>query len=96
MNRAIQKIISWVKKEVVLFAAIVLAVFSVFLQPLDKEYWNYIDWNTLILLFCLMAVMAGFQKLGVFQKTGNRLLSAVHNTRQLMVILVFLPFFSAC
>ena len=93
MNNITQKLIAWMKKEVVLSAALVLAAASMFLQPPDREYGGYIDWNTLILLFCLMAVMAGFQKLGIFQRVGNRLLSSIHNTRQLMGVLVFLPFF---
>lgn len=46
-----------------------------------------------MLLFCLMAAMAGFQRLGVFQRIGDALLAAVTNTRSLLLILCFLPFF---
>lgn len=81
------------KKEAVLCIAIGLAVLSVFWQPVDKNYFGYIDWNTLMLLFCLMAAMAGFQRLGIFQKIGDFLLEAVKNTRSLLLILCFLPFF---
>ncbi len=81
------------KKEAVLCIAIGLAVLSVFWQPVDKNYFGYIDWNTLMLLFCLMAAMAGFQWLGIFQKIGDFLLGAVKNTRSLLLILCFLPFF---
>lgn len=40
-----------------------------------------------------MAVMAGFQKLGIFKAVGRRLLSKTRDTRQLLLVLVFLPFF---
>ena len=45
-----------------------------------------------ILLFALMAVMAGLQQLGLFSKIGNILLSKISTTRQMMLILIFLPF----
>lgn len=86
----IQKLI---QQETVLCAAFVLAVISSLIVPPDKTYLTYIDWNTLLLLFGLMAVMAGFQKLGVFKEIGIKLLSRTRTTRQLMIVLVFLPFF---
>ena len=86
----IQKII---QQETVLCAAFVLAVISSLIVPPDKTYLTYIDWNTLLLLFGLMAVMAGFQKLGIFKEIGIKLLSRTRTTRQLMIVLVFLPFF---
>ena len=86
----IQKLI---QQETVLCAAFVLAVISSLIVPPDKTYLTYIDWNTLLLLFGLMAVMAGFQKLGIFKEIGIKLLSRTRTTRQLMIVLVFLPFF---
>lgn len=82
-----------IQQETVLCAAFVLAVISSLIVPPDKTYLTYIDWNTLLLLFGLMAVMAGFQKLGVFKETGKKLLSRTRTTRQLIIVLVFLPFF---
>lgn len=93
MSGKIQKIKEFAKKEIVLTVAVVLAMVSVFFVHPDKEYMGYIDWDTLILLFCLMAVMAGFQKMGVFQKIGTALIDKVNTSRQLVGILVFLPFF---
>ncbi|MDE5967173.1 MAG: anion permease [Lachnospiraceae bacterium] len=87
------KIISFVKKETILCISLLLAVISAFFVHPDNEYMNYVDWHTLMLLFSLMAVMAGLQRLGVFRKIGIMLLSHTKNTRQLALILVFLPFF---
>ena len=85
----------WMKKEMVLVAAWVLAVCTAFFIPPDLAYLNYIDYHTLGLLLCLMAVMAGLQGLGIFQKLGESLLKRVKTTRQLEGILVFLCFFSS-
>lgn len=87
------KMISFVKKETILCISLLLAVISAFFVHPDNKYMNYVDWHTLMLLFSLMAVMAGLQQLGVFRKIGIMLLSYTKNTRQLALILVFLPFF---
>ena len=86
-------ILKFLKKEIVLTISFILAVISSFIIRPDKHYHSYIDWDTLLLLFSLMAVMAGFQKLGVFRKIGSCLLSKTRHARQLAMVLVFLPFF---
>ena len=88
-------IIKFVKNETVLVIAWVLAIASMFIIPPDGEYASYIDMYTLILLFCLMLVMAGFREQGIFINAGNKLLSGVHTSKQLEAVLVFLPFFSS-
>ncbi len=88
-----KKLCAFIKKETVLTVAIVLAVISAVLVVPDKEYAGYIDFRTLSVLFCLMAVMAGLQKLGVFRKVAGMLLRHTHNTVQLVEVLVLLCFF---
>ena len=62
-----EKIIHFIKQETVLCAAFALAVISMLLVHPDGEYAGYVDFRTLAILFCLMSVMAGLQKSGVFQ-----------------------------
>lgn len=83
---------AFAKREVVLSAAIVLAIASSFFVPPNPAYLSYIDWDTLALLFSLMAVMKGFQKEGLFQFVGSALLKRIHATRAMLAVLVFLPF----
>ena len=90
-----KNILSFLKNETVLAAAWVLALVTMFLVPPDGGYLNYIDWNTLMLLFSLMAVMAGLQRLGLFRRLGEALLARTATTRQLEGALVFLPFFTS-
>ena len=87
------KIIEFVKKETVLTAAMVLAVLSAVMIPPDTEYIGYIDFRTLAILFCLMTVMAGLQKLGIFRRVARILLQHTHNVIALTEILVLLCFF---
>lgn len=88
-----RKICSWIKSETVLVAAWLLALVSMVFVPPDEGYWEYIDVHTLLLLFSLMAVMAGFQQLGVFRRLGEVLLVRISSARQLEGVLIFLPFF---
>ena len=88
-----KKIMTFIKKETVLTVAFLLAVVSSFVIIPDREYIDYIDWNTLLLLYSLMAIMAGLQQLGVFRRIGSNLISKINSTRQMLLILTFLPFF---
>ena len=93
MNKIGKSIINFIKKETVFVISMLLACISMLFVHPDKKYISYIDWHTLMLLFCLMGVMAGFKHLGLFEKVGASLLSRVQNTRQLYFVLIFLPFF---
>lgn len=87
------KIIGFIKKEVVLVVATVLAIVSAFVVPPSAEYMNYIDWHVLELLLCLMAVMAGLQRCGLFDRLGEALLKKTTKVWQLCLVLVMLCFF---
>ncbi|MBR2912304.1 MAG: citrate transporter, partial [Oscillospiraceae bacterium] len=83
------------KQETVLCIACILAVISAFIVPPDAQYLSYIDFRTLGILFCLMAVMAGLQGIGVFEMLAQRMLLKVRNMRQLVPILTMLCFISS-
>ena len=89
------KVFSFLKNEIVLSVAVILAVVSSFFVKPDAAYIEYIDFRTLALLFCLMAVMAGLQKTGVFDLMAGSMLKRVHGEKGLTFILVMLCFFSA-
>lgn len=83
------------KKDVVLTIAILLALLSsLFVHP-DKQYINYIDYRTLILLFCLMSVMAGLRKIKLFDRVAATLVSRCTNEGQLIILLVVVVFFTS-
>ncbi len=91
----IKSILAYFRREVVLTVAWVLAVVTMFFISPDKQYMEYIDLHTLGLLFALMAVMAGLQRLGLFRTMGEAMLRHTHTTRQLEAVLIFLPFFTS-
>lgn len=90
--KVIHYISNFIKKETVLFAALVLAAVSCFFVPPDSHYIGYIDFRTLAILFCLMAVMAGLRKIGVFDTLARRLLERVKSFKAVVFILWVLCF----
>lgn len=87
-----QGIIAFIKKESVLTFASFLAILSCFLIPPDRQYVDYIDLRTLILLFCLMAVTAGLREIGFFRWTAGKFLNRIHTERGLTIFLIGLCF----
>lgn len=61
----------------------------------DKQYLNYIDFRTLAILLSLMAIMNGFQKIGVFDFAARVLIKRAGNVTALVLLLVLLCFFSS-
>lgn len=88
-----ERVVEFVKKEVVLVVATVLAIVSAFVVPPSMAYMEYIDWHVLELLLCLMTVMAGLQRCGLFDALGEALLKRTNKVWQLCLVLVMLCFF---
>lgn len=91
----IKNIFAYFRREIVLTVAWILAIVSMFFVLPDRQYIEYIDLHTLGLLFALMAVMAGLQRLGLFRTMGEAMLRRTRTTRQLEAVLIFLPFFTS-
>ena len=87
------KIINFIKKEVVLSVAIVLTIVTCFFVPIDKEYLSYFDYNTLICLFCMLAVVAGLKSTNIFELVSRKMINLFHTRRGVIYSLVFGTFF---
>lgn len=94
-NKAMENIKKFIKNEPVLIISFFLAIASAFAVKPSAEYLGYIDFRTLALLFCLMAVMAGLGRLGVFRLFAEKLLKGVGSVKTLTLVFGLLCFFSA-
>lgn len=88
-----KQVITFFKSQTVLSIASLLAMLSAFVVKPDRNYLGYVDLRTLAILFSLMAVVAGFQNLGIFHEFAGFLLSKVNKLYQVMLVLVLLCFF---
>lgn len=91
----LQRVQNFMKKEVVLTISAVCAILSMFFAPPSPAYLGYIDGKVLVLLFSLMAVIAGLQECDLFAAMAQQLLKGRKQLRFICLVLVLLPFFTA-
>ena len=91
----LEKVRAFVSKEAVLVVAVLAAAVSCALVPFDEGYASYVDWRTLTLLFCLMAVVTGLRFMGVMRLLGSWAVSRASSMRTLAFALVALTFVSS-
>lgn len=84
-----------IKNEAVFFISAAAATASAFFVPSSEKYAGYIDFSMIILLFCLMAVVSGFKRIGLFSYFSRRLLLKFRSGRAVTLLLTGLCFFSA-
>lgn len=90
-----RRIIRFLRSETILVISTLLALISCFIVPPDGEYGGYVHVSTISQLICLMLVVVGFQRIGVFRIIGTKLLHRVHTARGLVLTLIALNFVSA-
>lgn len=88
----LMKIKTWIKKEIVLVVAVVLAVSSCFWEA---PKWSYIDFKVLLLLFNLMVVIAAFKEQLLLDYLAVNLLRHCQNSKQTGLVLVGITFVAA-
>lgn len=84
---------AFVKQNIVLAVAAVLALLSAFFVPPDRQYLEYMNFHVLTILFVLMAAVAGFSSEGLFVALSSALTHWTRNFRRLALGLVLLCFF---
>jgi Na+/H+ antiporter NhaD/arsenite permease-like protein len=89
------KISQFFKAETVLCVSGAAAFLTMLIVHPSKAYLSYLDFRVLALLFCLMAVVAGFNETGIFLTLSEKLLKKVVGIRTLSLALVILCFFAS-
>jgi len=95
MAKLIDRTLNFIKNETVLSISLILAIISCFFVKPNINYYNYINWDTIILLLLIMIIVEFLKNLTVFEILVRKLLTKIGNTRGLVSILVFICFFSS-
>ena len=95
MNNLKDGFLNFFKKETIFSISLILAIVSCFFVLPNRDYLNYINWETIILLFAIMLIVEILKNLSVFEILVRKLLDKVKNTRGLVLFLVFTCFFSS-
>ena len=95
MNNLTDGFLNFFKNETIFCISLILAIVSCFFVLPSIDYLNYINWETIILLFVIMVFVEILKNLSVFEIFVRKLLNKVKNTRGLVLFLVFTCFFSS-
>lgn len=95
MGKFSEKLSDFAKNEIIFVISLILAIISCFFVKPSFNYLNYINWDTIILLFVIMLIVEVLKNLSIFELLVRRLLIKIRNTRQLVLLLVFIVFLSS-
>lgn len=95
MTKTAATITAFLKSQIVLTVSATAALVSMCFVPPDRAYPDYLNISVLILLFCLMAVIAGLRSIGLFERMTALLLRRAGTVRGLGLILANLCFFTS-
>ena len=90
-----QRVLTFLRSETILIVATLLAIISCFIVSPDGQYGGYVHVSTISQLVCLMLVVVGFQRIGVFRIIGSSLLHRVHTARGVVLTFIALTVISA-
>ena len=90
-----KKILHYFKHEVVLTVALIAALASFLLVPPGAHTLAGIDTTTLLMLFSLMTIVAGFRHMGAFDKLAGAVTGKIHSLRGLAMVLTAANFLLA-
>ncbi len=89
----------WIKAEILFCVTFSLAVATTIVFSFDTKKLigavSFIDFRLLSLMLCLMLIMQGFIKIGVFNVLSQKILSKIQTTRLLSITLILICFFTA-
>ena len=86
------QIVSFIKKNTVMFVALFAAVVtSIFIKP-DAAYIGYFDFKTLTCLFCVLAVVCALKEISFFYILAHKIVERFRTARLCVLVLVYITF----
>lgn len=91
-STAAEKIISFIKSNVVLFVAFLAAVITACIVTPDERYISYFDFKTLTCLFCTLAVICALKDISFFTIIARRIVALTGDIRRAVITIVIITF----
>lgn len=91
-KKVLRKAKRFVKKNVVMFVALIAAVVTCFFVPVDKEYLSYFDTRTLACLFITLGVVCALRNIKFFTILARKLVLLTGTLRTLFLMLICITF----
>ena len=83
---------SFVKKNAVMCIALIAAIVTSLIIPIDKEYVGYFDYKTLTCLFCVLAVVCALKNINFFYMLARKVVQLFKTARMSVIALVYITF----
>lgn len=92
LKKVLRKAKRFVKKNVVMFVALIAAVVTCFFVPVDREYLSYFDTRTLACLFITLGVVCALRNIKFFTILARKLVLLTGTLRTLFLMLICITF----
>jgi len=86
------KVLPFIKKNVVMLAALAAAILTSFFVPVDRIYLSYFDFKTLTCLFCVLAVVCALRNIRFFYLLARKIIICCKTTRNSILALTYITF----
>ncbi len=86
------RVSSFAKNNVVMMIALVAALATSIIVPVDKQYLGYFDIKTLVCLFCVLAVVCALKNINFFYMLARSVVQVFKNSRMSILALVYITF----
>ncbi len=83
---------SFIKANAVMVVALIAAVITSVIVPVDQAYLSYFDFKTLTCLFCVLAVVCALKNIRFFYTLATVIVKRFGNTRTSVLTLVYITF----
>lgn len=92
-GRSIRSVcLGFLKKNTVMVIALLAAVVTSLIIPIDREYLDYFDYKTLTCLFCTLAVVCALKNLNFFYILARKVVQLFKTARLCVLALVYITF----
>lgn len=85
-------ITAFIKKNAVMCIALMAAIITSFIVPIDGEYIGYFDYKTLTCLFCVLAVVCALKNINFFYMLAKKVVQLFKTARMSILALVYITF----
>lgn len=84
--------VPFIKKNAVMFIALLAAAITSIFIPVDKQYIGYFDYKTLTCLFCVLAVVCALKNINFFYMLAKKVVQLFKTARLSILALVYITF----
>lgn len=89
------KIKAFILRNIIFIIAFALALISCFFVPIDEKYLEYIDYKTIVSLFCMLLVIAGLRNIFFFRSLARNIVRVFKNTKSVILAIVLITYFAS-